>query len=164
MNEATALYQIVSDFLKEIKYRFEEVPTDTPNLKIARADIQGDNGGWSFYIEAHEDTKTVICYSMLGGPRIPEARRPAVAEFLTRANYGLILGNFEMDFADGETRYKTSINVAEDRLTSALLRPLVLANEYTFDRYLLGVTRVAFGDKEPKVAIDEIEGARSATS
>jgi hypothetical protein len=164
MNEAPALYPIVSDFLKSIQSPIEEVQTDTPNLKIARADMRSEKGSWSLYVEAHEDTKTVICYSVLGGTRIREDRRLAVAEFLTRANYGLILGNFEMDFTDGETRYKTSINVAGDPLTAALLRPLVLVNAFTFDRYLLGITRVAFGDKEPKVAIDEIEGAASEAS
>jgi len=36
-----------------------------------------------------------------------------VNEFLTRANYGLNIGNFEMDFQDGEIRFKTAIDVEE---------------------------------------------------
>jgi len=47
------------------------------------------------------------------------SKRGAVAEFINRANYGIIIGNFEMDFADGEIRYKTSIDVQGDKLTSA---------------------------------------------
>jgi len=163
MKKASALYQTVIDFLQEVGYRFDEVPTDNPDVRIARADLQGENGAWRFYAEAHEDTHTVICYSTLD-TRIPKGRRPAVAEFLTRANYGLILGNFEMDFGDGETRYKTSVAVGEERLTTALVGPLAAANTFTFDRYLPGIMRVAFGDKEPEDAISEIEGAAPATS
>lgn len=53
---------------------------------------------------------------------VPEDRRLALAEFLTRANYGLFIGNFEMDWQDGEVRYKTSIDVAGDRLSTALVQ------------------------------------------
>jgi len=43
-------------------------------------------------------------------------------KFLTRANYGMMIGNFEMDFTDGEIRYKTSIDVEGDKLSSALIK------------------------------------------
>jgi ankyrin repeat protein len=44
--------------------------------------------------------------------RVPEDRRASVADLMARANYDLQnkqLGNFEMDFKDGELRYKTSV-------------------------------------------------------
>ena len=40
--------------------------------------------------------------------KVEEDKRAAVAEYLTRANYGLHVGNFEMDMTDGEVRYKTT--------------------------------------------------------
>jgi hypothetical protein len=48
-----------------------------------------------------------------------------VAEFLTRANSGMVIGNFELDFADGEIRYKTSIDVEGDKLSYAIIKRLV---------------------------------------
>ncbi|MDJ1171766.1 hypothetical protein PMG71_20260 [Roseofilum sp. BLCC_M154] len=36
-----------------------------------------------------------------------------MAEFLTKANYGMILGDFELDLTDGELRDKTSIGVLQ---------------------------------------------------
>ena len=45
----------------------------------------------------------------------------AIAEFLTRTNYSMIIGNFELDFADGEIRYKTSIDVQGDFLRFELI-------------------------------------------
>jgi hypothetical protein len=34
--------------------------------------------------------------------RVPKEKRPVLIEYLTRANYGLWLGNFELDLRDGE--------------------------------------------------------------
>lgn len=39
-----------------------------------------------------------------------------VAEYLTRANYGMIFGNFELDFNDGEVRYKKIIDWSKTTL------------------------------------------------
>ncbi len=40
--------------------------------------------------------------------------RMAVAEYLTRANYGLKVGNFELDMNDGEIRYKVTVDCGDD--------------------------------------------------
>lgn len=80
-----------------------------------------------------------------------------MAEFLTRANYGMLIGNFEMDFTDGEIRYKTSIDVEGDRLTSPLMQQIVYANVRTMDRYLPGIRKVIETDLTPAEIIASIE-------
>jgi hypothetical protein len=50
-----------------------------------------------------------------------------MAEYLTRANYGLILGNFAMDMADGEVHYKVSVDF-EDGLLSPKMANNMLAS------------------------------------
>ncbi|MEL7357739.1 MAG: hypothetical protein AAFN40_14365 [Cyanobacteria bacterium J06560_6] len=62
-----------------------------------------------------------------------------MAQFITRANYGLILGNFELDYTDSEIRYKTSLDVESDRLTPALTKNLISTNVTTMDQYLPGL-------------------------
>jgi hypothetical protein len=69
----------------------------------------------------------------------------------------MIIGNFEMDFEDGEIRYKTSIDVEGDSLSSALIKRLVYANVMMMDAYLPGIMSVIYGDVEPKDAIAQIE-------
>lgn len=88
---------------------------------------------------------------------MPEATRAAVAEFLTRANWGLMIGNFELDYGDGEVRYKTSLQLENRQLTPDLLRPLVFDNVVVMDKYLLGLERVMTGQQSPQAAIDAIE-------
>ncbi len=69
----------------------------------------------------------------------------------------MIIGNFELDFTDGEIRYKTSIDVEGDRLTSALIRQLVYANVTMMDEYLPGIKAVVEGELSPEDAIAKIE-------
>jgi hypothetical protein len=94
--------------------------------------------------------------------KIPENRRVAVGEYLNRANYGLLSGNFEIDHNDGEVRYKTCIDVTGDRLSEALIRRLVYTNVFMMDRYLPGIMAVAYGNKSPKEAIEDIEGLKDS--
>jgi hypothetical protein len=69
-------------------------------------------------------------------------QHPNVAEYLTRANYGLILGNFGLDYTDCEIRYKTSIDVEGDHLAPALIRNLVYTNVTMMDQYLPGILAI----------------------
>ena len=81
-----------------------------------------------------------------------------VAEFITRANYGLKVGNFEMDMDDGEVRFKTSIDVEKDQLNRTQVSNLVYANVWTMDRYLPGIFSVIYGSENPRQAVNKIEG------
>lgn len=118
--------------------------------------FQGENGQWACFAEASEEHQQFVFYSMCP-IRVPEDIRLAVAEFLTRANCGLIIGNFELDWGDGEIRYKTSIGVEGDRLSPALMEQLVYTNVLMMDRYLPGILRVIYGNASPSEAISEIE-------
>ena len=85
--------------------------------------------------------------------------RGLAAEYLTRANYGLSIGNFEMDFEDGEVRYKTSIDVEGGELTQGMIKNLVYSNCATTDRYLHGLMKVVYGNADPASAVRDAEAA-----
>ncbi|MGH2410076.1 MAG: YbjN domain-containing protein, partial [Chloroflexota bacterium] len=89
----------------------------------------------------------------------PVERRLAMAEFLTRANYGLPIGNFELDFEDGEIRFKTSIDLEEVEPNPLLVKHVIYANVIMMDRYLPGIASVAEDKASPAAAIAEIEEA-----
>ena len=79
-----------------------------------------------------------------------------MAEFIARANYGIVLGNFEIDFSDGEVRFKTSIDVEGSELTPALIEPVMYANVLTMDEYLPGLLAVSQGTATPEEAVNQI--------
>ncbi len=90
--------------------------------------------------------------------KINEDKRAEVAEFLTRANYGLHVGNFEMDMEDGEVRYKTT-GVTDEKTMPSLdvIRRLTYIGFSMFDRYVPSLLSIVYGEKTPLEAIAEAE-------
>lgn len=139
-------------------FREENWPVTTvPSAPYLHAGFHGTNGQWLCLAHAHEAEGVLAFYSSCPVV-IPEGKRAAVAEFLTRANYGILIGNFEFDLETGELRYKSSIDVQGETLTVTLVRSLVYANLAMMDQYLPGIMAVVFGNIAPLDAIRQIEG------
>jgi hypothetical protein len=124
---------------------------------VLKLPFDGRNGRWVCFAQAREEHEQFVFYSVYP-VLVPEAKRPAVSEYITRANYGMILGNFELDFRDGEVRYKTSLDVEGAELTSALIRQCVYANVLMMDRYLPGLYAILSDGLSPVEALAQVEG------
>lgn len=120
----------------------------------------GKNGDLRCYAIVRVDLEEFLFYAV-APVKVPEEVRQAVAEYLTRANYGLRIGNFELDYSDGEVRYKSSVDFEGQELTSDLIRNAIYPAVHTMDRYLTGLLRVSFGGATPHEAIEEVEGGKS---
>ena len=83
--------------------------------------------------------------------------RAQVAEFITRANYGLNLGNFEMDFSDGELRYKCSVDCENQLPGYDVIDNMVTIPPLMFQRYGDDLLAVMFGFSEAKAAVEHAE-------
>jgi hypothetical protein len=149
----TDLFDVVQRFFTDDEWYFLQMDSQ-PILQMS---FQGKNGKWTCYAQVKEEQYIFFFYSVCP-INVPEDKRFSMAEFITRANYGLKIGNFEMDFTDGELRYKTSVDVENDRLTTSLVSNLVYANLWTMDRYLPGILSVIYGDVTPVTAVQKIEG------
>jgi hypothetical protein len=148
-----SIFDAMVRFFQEDDWHFSQLEGE-PILSMG---VTGKNGKWSCYAKSREEQKQVIFYSTCSS-NAPENKRHDMAEFLTRANYGLVIGNFEMDFNDGEIRYKTSLDVEGDELSSALMKNLVYSNVMMMDRYLPGIMAVLYGGVAPAQAVAQIEG------
>ncbi|MEI2612271.1 MAG: YbjN domain-containing protein [Candidatus Promineifilaceae bacterium] len=95
-------------------------------------------------------------YSFAPG-KVSVGMRVAAVEFIMRANYGLIIGNLEMDWINGDVRCKTSIDVHGDDLSIALIQNLVEANVALMDLYLPGLQAVMTGELTAAAAIAKCE-------
>ncbi len=149
-----SLFELLTKFFAENEWLASRLGEE-PVLQLA---FQGSNGRWLCFAQAREEMRQVVFYSV-APVQVPEDKRMAVAEFITRANYGLILGNFEMDFGDGELRYKTSIDVENTTLNMELLQPLTFVNVSTMDRYMPGIMGVIYGGLSPLGAVNQVESA-----
>ncbi len=112
---------------------------------VLQMGYQGENGKYLCYMRLVEEQQQVIFYSVLQ-INVPEEKRDITAKFLTWCNFGLIIGNFEMDFTDGEIRYKTSLDVQDAELSQGLLRRLVYPNVIMIDQYMPKVLALVYGD------------------
>lgn len=83
-----------------------------------------------------------------------------MAEFLSRANYGLRNGNFELDFRDGEIRYKSFVNCDGCEPGGEVVSDSVNCPPSMFLRYGPGILDMLFTDKTPAKAIDDCESDR----
>jgi tellurite resistance protein len=149
------IYAGMVDFFRADDWPFQDLE-DEPVLQMA---YQGENGRWNCVAKARESAQQLVFYSVCP-IQVPVEKRQAIAEFITRANYGLIVGNFELDFADGEVRYKTSLDIEETELTFVLIKQIVYANVLTMDKYLPGILKVIYGEVNPAAAIAQVEDER----
>ncbi|MEI5675871.1 MULTISPECIES: YbjN domain-containing protein [unclassified Nocardioides] len=103
---------------------------------------------WPFVAEVDPDEPQVAFYSLLPD-EVPEDRREAVAAVLTEANYGLVVGSFEIDLSDGDVRFRTSLDLGraevDDAVLAALVSPLVARNLAAMDQWIDGLQAVAGG-------------------
>jgi hypothetical protein len=150
--EDESILETVIDFFTEDDWTFIKLQGQ-PVLQMA---YRGDNGSWNCFAQARESQTQFVFYSIYS-TQAPADQRIAIAELITRANYGLTIGNFEMDFNDGEIRYKTSIDVEGDILTTELIKQLVYANVTMMDQYFPGILAVIKEKKSPMEAIAQIE-------
>jgi hypothetical protein len=145
-------FRAVGQFMEEDGWH----PQALEDNYVYRAYFVGHNGEVTCFAQVRVDLEQFIFYVVMP-VRAPANMRSAVAEYITRANYGLRIGNFEMDVDDGEVRYKSSIDFEGVELTPGLIRNTIYPAVQTMDRYLPGVLSVVFGGKSAEEAITTIE-------
>jgi hypothetical protein len=148
------LRALVADVLAEMEW--PHAPDEEADRLLIP--VRGESGIWECHVIVLDDEREVLVLSMLPVD-VPPERRAAVAEAINRANYGLRLGNFEMDHDDGEVRFRTSVNLDGAVLSGAVIRTLLEANAQITDAYLSALGGVADGSAEPADAIAAAEGA-----
>ena len=144
---------------RDIGWSFE-VHKNSPdqNKTVIKSRFEGTNGTYLVYadLDDAEQRVRVYCYSSVC-QSVPEKVRSRMAEYLTRANYGIIIGNFEMDYGGGEVRFKASMDLKGGKLEPSMFRNLVSLSVDTMDFYHVGLMEVVVSDKLPSEIIGEVE-------
>ena len=144
---------VLLDFFEADGWPYEAL-VDQPVLRLP---FRGAAGNWLCFAQAREDQQQFVFYSVYP-VLVPSGRRNAMAELLTRANYGLVVGNFELDFEDGEVRYKTSVDVEGTALSRPLVQACVYANVLMMDQYMPAIVALLAEGLEPAEALTRVEG------
>lgn len=102
------------------------------------------------------DRDRLVCYGA-NATRVPEHRRRAVAELVARINRAHIIGGFDLDFADGELRYRIGHILTDQEPTYALVDNLVGYTVGAWDRCHQALMSVAYGNMAPEAALARIQ-------
>jgi hypothetical protein len=149
----SAMLDLAEDYFTRAAWRHTRVAGRQDLIEVV---FDNARAKWQSYAKASDGDRAFLFYSVCA-TSVPEGRRPAVAEFITRVNFGLVSGNFEMDWADGEVRFKTGIELSGITPTSELVAALVQPNLTAVLRYLPGLLMVINDEADPDTARAECE-------
>jgi hypothetical protein len=156
--ERKNIFDAVTQFFITDKWTVNQVE-DKPVFSTLHT---GENGSYRCFAEAWDNKGEMFIFYSYIGSKIPLKKIQIGSEFINRANYGLNLGNFEIDFSDGEIRYKTSIKMADGELTYKMIGQLIWGNLNTVDQYAPGIMSIIYSDISAEDAIYRIENSEDS--
>ncbi len=110
-----------------------------------------------YTIIVHDNCFYVDCKASLHADQDDDDQMGKLAEFFTRANYGLRDGNFQMDYSDGEMGYKSYRFCDDGAPTEEAVRSSIYVPAAMWKRYGPGMVSVTFAGADPKEAVEECE-------
>lgn len=142
------LMEKISGRLTDPEWGFGPGPSENSLVTM----FEGDSGKFIVAVTVREPQQQLAFYAY-SPVEAPEDKLPAMMELLTRANHGMILGNFELDLADGEVRFKVSIDVEKASDPLPLVDPHLSVCIMTMDQYLPAILAVISGEASPEEAL-----------
>ena len=142
------------------KYRFHEEDNKfTLGFNLSRSKLKSCD--ITVYVRPVNDNenycRALLAYGSIAVSADKESM-DRVCEYITRANYGLTIGNFELDHRDGEIRYKVSWNVRDALPGDDAVDDLWAIPVAMFNKYGDGLLAVNMGFSSVDDAIAKAEG------
>lgn len=154
MNAAT---ERMTEVLKARDWNFE---VDEENQMI-NTGCRGENGQWKIRAGGVTD---YTCAILSRFPiDCPQPKRPLCAELLTRINFMLPVGCFEMDLEDGQIFFKTNMPYNQEPPECELLDNLLICNISSMDHYLPVIMQVIYAGVGPAKALADLKKADEKT-
>ena len=122
------------------------------------ANFCGKVGAYQIVARVNEDPGVFRVYGNFPVD-IPRGARSSIAETIIRANYGLQVGRFEMDFDNGHLRFHMGQILTSNRLEAEIIELMIQLTIEMLDRYLPAILSVIYGNEHPQDAIRHVEWA-----
>jgi hypothetical protein len=130
-SEFSSAFQALIDYIESKNFNH----TPYPEERRVTLSMSGKNANYRFTARiTHEDDYLQVTANYPFNVR-EEKLRSSTAELITRANYCMPLGKFEMDMADGEVRFHLTHVIGELGLTSEMIERHFMTAYFTMDRY-----------------------------
>ena len=150
---AIKIYRQVLDFLKRNGAPDYTAYDDSCMITMGMSIDKKLKGG---YRRIACDDFMCIIYSCIR-LKADEQSRASVMEYLTRINYTLSYGSFDMDLDDGEIRFRLYLScIDRETLSDTLIGTHLATSQVMFEYYGDGLLAVMSGTKSPQEALDEV--------
>ncbi len=156
--------------MSDYSHELENVIRETLDSEEIHYDFENDKGYFRFGISLPGKIKRVdvivdvkmdkfVTYAIcpLYADIENEEQMARAAEFFCRVNYGLMNGNFELDFNDGEIRYKSFVNCDGVVPSATVIMDTIQCAAAMYSRYGKGLLQILFNDWAPEDAVNFCE-------
>jgi hypothetical protein len=134
--------------------------TDSNDQSVC-ADFRGETGTYRVIAQVDDNDGLFQVFGQ-SNTRVPAGSRPAVAEAVVRANFGLKVGKFELDMDEGDIRFHAAHIMTYDSLEGETIQRLMGTTIAMLNMYLPAFLSVVYGNELPKDAIRHVEPPRRA--
>lgn len=144
--------EVVSDYLtaKNLRYsRTEDCTSFTVCYRLNHTCV-------TCTIHVDEESRYLSC-STRSGIIVAEDKFEAAAEYVARANYGLGIGAFQIDYEDGDFCLRTSLYAGASELSPQMIRHLLRKNVNSYDFFHPGIVDVLYRDVAPARALEKVK-------
>lgn len=156
MRDSKRLFRTVLAYLRADQYHCR-VNVKERTILVG---FRGNHGLYHLRLAVHEEPLALGVYLMLPIV-VPENRRLAVAETITRCNFGLRFGCFELHMSGGTLGFRNHFPVADGTLTQEQFRVLISSTCGVVDDYFRALLRLLYGDDlSPAEVVAEVEMAK----
>lgn len=146
------IIQAIHDHFREIEWSYDY--NERESYFHTGVTMNSSLGSLAIYVYVHETSYVV--YACLSN-HVEPCYCAQVAEYLHRANYGLLNGNFGMDFRDGEVRYKTFVSFEETTVPVKAIRASLVLPVLMFEKYGKNLLKLMLDVGDPQMLIREAE-------
>ena len=136
-----SLFRVLYEILKQNGWEFD---FDIKN-EIIKLEVRGVNTNFHSFLLVDEEQESLLCNTHIN-QKIPHSKRLEVCDFMSRVNYELANGNFEMDMDNGEIRYRTFLDLADAEPSKDQVLNIVWNGVLGFDTYYPGLMRLVYGN------------------
>lgn len=132
-----------------------------PYIDLYRLRVMAQHAAYDCAVWEHGNT---LAFYVVLPEHVPPERRAAVAELITRFNHQILFGNFEMDYGDGEVRFRTSVDVGNGPLPPSEIGPMVQVALRMMDQHLRAFQLVLHEDLPPVEALRRVDRTSQSPS
>jgi len=147
----------MDNLLEYLNRQNRSYSTSKAQPNVVRSSARGDNGMFPTIYTIDADRK-IFSIIMQLDCLVPEEKRGAVAEFIARVNFERAIGSFELDFRDGEIRYRGAFQYDGATLNDTLIENLFQMCGSAINFYYPPLMKVVWGGMAPQEAIHEHAG------